>query len=582
MFTDGLNITRYFTHQVSQNFMTGNQLISITDQQFHHTQKKNWEYLVPALAVMSLLVSCLILSSKRYFWNDELYSYYLLSDHSFIHMLSAFQDKINNTPPLYFILGWIWAHVFGATELSLRLFTSLGISIACIVVWMTLRRAYDFWSTSIGTLSVFCTSSIILSQNAEARMYGLFLAVCSFGLLQFEINNRESRSSWWILISNFVINAAIVNTHLFGLFYSGAVLFSQIIADKYSSRFKPKIYLSIVLSWLSLILYIPSFLNQADAGNPRAWLSIPSLEDLINLFTISFPPLKSVLVLLIFVSVLLLISRFRGIRHAQEFKRSVSHFNAEFSLLIFACTFLMVPVVVWVISQATKSIFLDRYMIPSVLSWPILMAYLSSRIIFPTPDSSRNISVNCFRSRIFAFLIRMQGPTLLSALAAILLINPIRYAHSFSKEQLPGLNDEKYGYRQLPIVIEFSHDFVKRYHYSPQKNRYYFILDWQAVVDNESGLFPPQEYKHLDALKRNYYNVFQENIVQSEDFLNRFDRFLVLNYSDYDAKCTLEPRSENFYCPRWLAMRIMSNPHYKVQTIGDIDSSRLLLVEFQK
>jgi hypothetical protein len=210
------------------------------------------------------------------------------------------------------------------------------------------------------------------------------------------------------------------------------------------------------------------------------------------------------------------------------------------------------------------------------------MAYYSSRIILPTPDSDRRISVNCFKLRIFECLIRMQVPILLSGLAAILLINPIRYANSFSKEQLPGLNDKEYGYRQLPIVVEFSHDFVKRYHYSPQKNRYHFVLDWQAAVDSESGLFPPQEYKHLDALKRNYNEIFQENIIQNDDFLNKFDHFLVLNYFDYDKKCTLEPRSENFYCPRWLEMRIISNPHYKVQVIGDIDSSRLLLVEFQK
>lgn len=173
------------------------------------------EYVVPALAIVSLLISCVIVSSKKFFWNDELYSYYLLADPSFTHMLGAFHDKINNTPPLYFLLGWLWARVFGSTELSLRLFSSLGMCLACGIVWITLRRTYNFWSASIGTLGVFCVSDIILSQNAEARMYGLFLALCSFALLQFEINNRISKDSWKIFISNACIHAAIVNTHPF-------------------------------------------------------------------------------------------------------------------------------------------------------------------------------------------------------------------------------------------------------------------------------------------------------------------------------------------------------------------------------
>jgi len=57
-------------------------------------------------------------------------------------MMVAFADKFTNVPPLYFILGWLWARAFGVTELSLRLFSSLGMSIACVITWMTLRRNY--------------------------------------------------------------------------------------------------------------------------------------------------------------------------------------------------------------------------------------------------------------------------------------------------------------------------------------------------------------------------------------------------------------------------------------------------------
>ena len=166
------------------------------------------EYLIPTLAIMSLLGACWIVSKNKLFGNDELTSYYLLSDNSFNHMLNAFHDKINIAPPLYFILGWGWANAFGSTPLSLRLFSSVGIAIAILVAWITLRRGFGFRSATIGTLAVFCTSSLIGQQNAEARMYGMYLALSSLLILQFQINNATKRTNNGLLVSNAGINAA--------------------------------------------------------------------------------------------------------------------------------------------------------------------------------------------------------------------------------------------------------------------------------------------------------------------------------------------------------------------------------------
>ena len=169
---------------------------------------------------------------------------------------------------------------------------------------------------------------------------------------------------------------------------------------------------------------------------------------------------------------------------------------------------------------------------------------------------------------------------LLLVIVTILILHPIRYAKSLPKEQFPGFNDINYEYKELPIVVQFSHDFFRRLYYSPDRNRYFFILDWQAAIDNSSGLFPPQEYKHMEALKRNYPELFQ-NIVKSGDFLKDRGRFLVLKHLNERKKCTLEPKWENIYCPRWLEMRILSTRKYKLTVIGQVERRDLLLVENQ-
>jgi hypothetical protein len=538
------------------------------------------EYIFPLLAAASLSISCILISNKKYFWNDELYSYYLLADQSFVHMLIAFHDRINNTPFLYFLTGWIWAKIFGSTELSLRLFSSLGFCVALTVTWIVLRRTYDFASTTIGVLLVFCTSELVLSQNVEARMYGLFLAFSALGVYQYDLLNRDlhnanlksiKRKTWL----NTIIHTAIIHTHLLGIFYSGAILLAQLFRDKYFKVFRSKIYFSIILSWISLFFYLPSFLNQASVGYPRSWIPTPTRQDLftfLNAPSPSFLGLTTLTLIILLVGLKVLISHHRTKVGSSPIQLNLEKQNSEFSLLIVAYSFLTVPILVWFLSKIIKPIFIDRYMMPTILSWAILFVFLFSRTIFlnhvdhPQPEKFGFCS-KVFNGNVFALLI-----------SATFLLYPFRYAADFPGQQRPGLNDGKYGYSDLPIVTQFSHDFTQRFHYSPQHSRYFFILDWEAALDEGSGLFTPQEYKHLDALKHNYPQYFSNHIVQSQEFLQANNHFLVLDSPYYDAKCGLQRTWENISCPQWLEKRILSNSNFRIKSLGLADSERILLL----
>ena len=527
------------------------------------TRSTQWEYIIPALAVVSLIVSCIIISSKRYFWIDELFTYLLVGDDSFRHMMIAFGDKFTNVPPLYFVLGWLWAQAFGVTELSLRLFSALGMSVACVVTWITLRRNYAFWPTVIGTLGVFCVADLVLTQNAEARMYGLFLAVCSLGVLEFDVINRKQYCSTATLLVNALITAAIVQTHLFGIIYSGAILCAFLIRDRLFKLSRPRVYLSVVLGWLSLIPYIPTFLNQADAGNPRAWIPVPDLNQLTSVLVPSVSSFLSVVIIL-----LLLIAAIRVVFKAitsrnQELANAQATSAIEVSLRILAFLFLAVPLCVWIFSRTIKPLFVPKYMIPVVLAWAILLAFLASNII------ERG------KLQLSGTLGRKLASVVLWVLAIIFLIHPITYARSLLNESFPGMNDVNFGYGSLPIVTTHSHDFVKRFHYSTERERYFFVLDWEAALDVRSGLFGPQEYKTMDALKRDYSEIFGNHIVQLSDFLGQHYRFLVLADMNYRPRYM----AQDFHRPRWLETRIQNNPAYKTSTLGMVDGRRLVLVE---
>ena len=72
----------------------------------------------------------------------------------------------------------------------------------------------------------------------------------------------------------------------------------------------------------------------------------------------------------------------------------------------------------------------------------------------------------------------------------------------------------------------------------------------------------------MDALKRDYPNVFGDHILQLADFLEQHERFLIL--ADIPS---------DLHCPIWLEIRILNNPTYKTSLLGIVDGRPLLLVQ---
>jgi len=545
---------------------------------------RKWEYSIPALATLSLLVSCVVLSAKSYFWNDELLSYYLFSDRSFLHMLEAFHDKINNAPPLYFVLGWVWARMAGTSELSLRLLSCFGMCTGLWFVWITLRRSHGLWSTSVATFTVFCTSQLILYLNAEARMYGLFMGFAGLTMFLHDVVSRKFEPTGKWIVAMFVAHAALINTHLFGILYSGAALLALIAWDRWLRIFRPKLYAVIVLSWLTLFPYVPSFLNQADAGRSRGWLPKPILHDLIEFLGVSAPTLFNP----IFVSGFIIIAGLQFLLLSTDLVGSrqtgievpVDAFHSRISLLILSCMFLGVPVVVWVFSVADIALFYERYMLPTALSWSILFAFVVSHLRFDASDAADTDT-----SGGKGFSIRLRQAILPSALVLALVAEPLIYARNFEQGPRPGRDDNQFGYTDLPIVVQPSHEFLPRLQYSPERARYVFILDWETAAGEESGLFGPQEYKELEAVGRQY-PALGKQIVQGADFLAAHQRFLVLDYDEFNKPCSSKVRGShtNFralHCPQWVEKRLLHNPEYSVKPLGKLDREGcvMLLVE---
>ncbi len=92
------------------------------------------------MAALTILAAVLRLQRLGYqgFWYDEGHTV-LLVHASPIRMLRSLPYS-ESTPPLYYILAWIWAHVFGYGEAALRSLSALA-GIATVPFSMARRRS---------------------------------------------------------------------------------------------------------------------------------------------------------------------------------------------------------------------------------------------------------------------------------------------------------------------------------------------------------------------------------------------------------------------------------------------------------
>lgn len=129
-------------------------------------------------------------------------------------MLSSMVAHETN-PPLYFVLGWAWVHVFGSGEIALRSLSALAGTAAVVLAYLCGR---ELVSRSAGLLAASLTAlnPFMIWYSQEAREYMLLAALCGASLLFFARSWRDpSRSN---VVGWAVFSGLAVLTHSFAGF----------------------------------------------------------------------------------------------------------------------------------------------------------------------------------------------------------------------------------------------------------------------------------------------------------------------------------------------------------------------------
>ena len=169
-------------------------------------------WVLVALVVLATVIRIVTIDNQS-FWQDEALTAYE-AKLSFGAMINTVVH-VETTPPLYFVLAWLVAHVLGSGEVALRSISTIaGIAMVPIAYYST-RELVSRWAGVVAAAFVTVNPYLIWFSQ-EARAYMLLAALTGASFLWFARTRREPSPRnvvWWTICS-----ALALMTHFFAGF----------------------------------------------------------------------------------------------------------------------------------------------------------------------------------------------------------------------------------------------------------------------------------------------------------------------------------------------------------------------------
>lgn len=485
---------------------------------------KRYEWLCPLAACCSLLVLTVMISPHVPMWLDEVYTYYGVEHRSFVDLIQSYNTGFNTIPPMYPVAIWMLSKVIPLSVLSLRIYSSLCSGLGLCLLWVVLRRHFNFFVSSVAALMVCLTSSLFLFHAAEARFYGLYFALIAWTVYNYDGLCIEKPTTRRLFVNALSHALAISCTYAAG-FYSLAILVALFIRDKAFSVSRPKVYFSVIAGWLPVLFYLPIIWAQkGEAGLINAPLAGAILHPFDSGLDIYF-----VFCALAGLFVITAIEKRNGHPADRESSGNMSPFLNGIHLLILSFAFLLVPYLLLFISWAGMPVLANRYVMPSLIGLAVLFAFMFAGLGRGSAETSRVCATR------FAGMARLFGKAFRALLLGGLLLYPIKHAVSWVHQAAAVAKANpvpQFVNSKTVFATSDPHSYFSLYFYSgAAKNIYLIVRDRKEY----------ERYKHFNR---------RLNPVTAADFLKSHRQFITVSTPDRT---------------RWFENELQSNGIYSVE-----------------
>ncbi len=214
-----------------------------------------------AILVVGAAVRFATISSQSY-WYDEAATVHLMRL-PFGSMLSGIGSQ-ESTPPLYYVLAWLWAKVFGTGEAGLRSLSALAGTAAIVIAYLCGRELVSRRAGVIAAALAAVNPFLIwYSQEARAYMLLVLLSGASFLFFARAWRRPSARNLWWW--------AGMSGLALLTHFFAGFLVAPEALLLLYRTRTRATVAAVAAVAAVQVAL-LP--LAVSDASHPlQGWIT---------------------------------------------------------------------------------------------------------------------------------------------------------------------------------------------------------------------------------------------------------------------------------------------------------------------
>lgn len=290
-------------------------------------------------------------------WGDEAFASILAQKSLWDIVTIVARDT---SPPLHYVLLHFWMGILGKSEVAIRAFPVTLFLLLSLVVFGFARDLFGKQTAKRALLFTLLNPFLFL-YAFEARMY-MLLALSATASMWFFVTKR------WALYT--VTTIASLYTHHFAIF----VVFVQMLSFLFTNfreilrPLRSPFIRSLTITSLLYAPWLPALFSQTTRVASDFWLPRPTFPNLSSLYAhfavgpqAGGLPIEKLALLL--VGFLLLL---RGFRRQPD--------------LLLYLWLLLPALLTYAVSQVSRPIFFDRYLIVSTASLPLLISSYQKRL----------------------------------------------------------------------------------------------------------------------------------------------------------------------------------------------------------
>mgnify|MGYP003681984235 CR=1 FL=1 len=243
--------------------------------------KKNSDVWFLGISLIVYLIITLFLSSIKPLWFDELCTFHI----SQLNIKEIYNSlgPMDPHPPLDKLFVSISQSIFGPTKFATRIPYIIFYLITVAVIFLICKKING--SIAARASSLLILISPIQFYSYEARSYGLVLMFSSI-LIYLWSKTPTKRLRNYVQIA--IVTMGLISSHFYAVFIPLIIIISSFIIFLKTKKIDLKLWVSIIIGYLILIIYIPA-IQDITTLSDNNWAS-PVLSRLIKAIKKTYIP----------------------------------------------------------------------------------------------------------------------------------------------------------------------------------------------------------------------------------------------------------------------------------------------------